>query len=469
MQRAQLPPFLADFLEDRTALRALAAACLALAAAGLDPHVLDPGSLRGQAILGAVPATEWLFTLATLAQVGLLLLGGAVADTLRSGRLLRAALVALAAASVGAILMPAGPGLLASRFVAWASDGVIIPFAVGAVALLYRGEPRATALGVLFTVYGATTLLAPALSTLGTGLPEILALLLCAAAALLALWATHRWLPALPPAPSSHRRTIVLTAVWAFGVVAAVDGLVQAEPWLVGTGGLIVGGALLAQRAGRRRHRDGIDARRTGAALAAGVVIGFSQGIPLLVLPLFFTALQGVENLLATAMLAPFVIGLVTVGPLTGLLLSRFTPRLLLIGGTWAIALADLAFFAVIDPTTPYAAFVVPFVLVGAGFVAATAVRTAVIFASTPRAMPATAAALNEASIGVGARLGTTLVILVRTGALGAIPETEWLRVSLLAAAIAGAIGGIVIFLLLGRGDPVRSVWDLREERAAAE
>jgi hypothetical protein len=33
---------------------------------------------------------------------------------------------------------------------------------------------------------------------------------------------------------------------------------------------------------------------------------------------------------------------------------------------------------------------------------------------------------------------------------------------------MAGIIGGIVVLVLLGAADPVRSVWDLREERAPA-
>jgi hypothetical protein len=33
-------------------------------------------------------------------------------------------------------------------------------------------------------------------------------------------------------------------------------------------------------------------------------------------------------------------------------------------------------------------------------------------------------------------------------------------------AGVVAAIGGIAVFLLLGRDDPVCTVWDLRDERA---
>ena len=43
----------------------------------------------------------------------------------------------------------------------------------------------------------------------------------------------------------------------------------------------------------------------------------------------------------------------------------------------------------------------------------ATTVRTAIIFASVPQGLPATAAALNEASISVGSRIGIVFVTAV--------------------------------------------------------
>ena len=161
----RLPPFLHEVIADRRASLALVSACVALAAAGLDPHVLDPGSRRVQTALAQTPTLEVVVAFAALVQAGFVLLGGAVADIWRSRRLLEAALVGLVIASLGAALMPDGPGLVAARVLAWACDGSIIPFSVAVVATVYGREARATALGILFAVYGATTALAPALVT----------------------------------------------------------------------------------------------------------------------------------------------------------------------------------------------------------------------------------------------------------------------------------------------------------------
>jgi MFS family permease len=473
VRRPPLPSFVDEALDgitgDRTALLGLVASCIALAAAGLDPHVLDPGQARMRAALAETPSLETALTIAALVQAAFLLAGGAIADIWRSRRILVVALVGLVVSAAGATLMPTGPGLVASRVLAWSCDGLIVPFAVGSVAVLYRGEARATALGILFAVFGAASIIGPTLVGLfGPGGPEFPAFGLCAIVALAGIWATRRWLPDLPGALPGQRLLIATTALWAFGIVAAVDGLAQAEWWLAILGGAFIAVGLGARRIARRPAEEGVRVRQGGAALAAGIVIGFSQAAPLLALPTFFTVVQRIDGLAANVLLAPFVVALMVAGPASGLLLARFSPRVLIITGVWTIALGDLLFALVLSPTTPYVALIVPFVLVGAGFVVATAIRTAVIFASTPRHLPATAAALNEAAIGVGTRLGTTMIVLLWTGAIGGLTLADSLRLGLTVAAIIGVVGGIGVFLLLGPDDPVRTVWDLRDERVSA-
>src|SRR5690606_10770172 len=74
-----------------------------------------------------------------------------------------------------------------------------------------------------------------------------------------------------------------------------------------------------------------------------------------------------------------------------------------------------LAVALVLTPDTPYPYFILPFLLIGAGFVIATTVRTAIIFASIPKGLPASAAALNEASIGMGSRVGIVVAAVLTT------------------------------------------------------
>jgi MFS family permease len=464
-----LPSFITEVFADRKRLLGLVGACAAISAAGLDPHVLDPGGFRGQALLLDDPESTGVLSASAVIQAGLLLIGGAIADSWRSKNLLRLALFGLVVASVGATLMPEGSGLTASRLLAWTSVGLIIPFAIGAVAILYQGTARATALGFLFAVYGATTILAPTLVTIfGPHGPEVQAFGLCALAALVAIYAVTHWLPDLPGALPTQRRLIVTTVLWAFGVIVITANLVQLEPVPLITGSILILMAIAIRFRGRRVDERGVDGRRVSATLAAGLVVGFAQSIPLVAMPIFFTRVQGIDGFLATVLIAPFVVALLITGPVSGWLLERFSPRLLLVGGVWGLALADLAFAVVMEPDAPYVVFIVPFLLVGIGFVIATVIRTAVIFASTPAQLPASAAALNESSIGVGLRIGALFVIWAQQNALRMAewPLLDILRLILVFGAIVAIVGGIVTSFLLGSRDPLRSVWEFDDERA---
>ena len=340
----RLPPFVTDLFTDRTALMALLASCVALAAAGLDPHVLDPGARRVQEALQEDLSVEGFVVFAAIVQAGLVLLGGAVADLWRSRRIVQIALAGLVVASLGATLFPDGPGLIVSRMLAWTCDGLIIPFAVGMVAVVYRGPERATALGILFAVYGATTALAPFLVTVfGSNGPEIQAFGLCALVAVVGIWTTQRFMPDLPGAERGQRLLIVTTGLWAFGVVIVATGFLDGAPLLMLLGVVPIVVALGARRIAKQPPDQGVHVRAGGAALAAGMVIGLSQAVPMLVVPAFFTTVQGIDGMIATLFVAPFAIALFVAGPAAGWLLVRYSPRAIIAGGTLAVALANVA------------------------------------------------------------------------------------------------------------------------------
>jgi hypothetical protein len=160
---------------------------------------------------------------------------------------------------------------------------------------------------------------------------------------------------------------------------------------------------------------------------------------------------------------------------------------------------------------------VIPLILVGGGFVVATTVRTAIIFASVPRGLPATAAALNEASIEVGTRAGIVAVtallaevaMSVYTGSLAGRPQAEidaltatfqgvltalgtpslaaiskaiepgqideyrvayfaGIQVALLAGGAIALIGSAIAWLTLGRRNPLQTVYEHSDERVSA-
>ena len=154
---------------------------------------------------------------------------------------------------------------------------------------------------------------------------------------------------------------------------------------------------------------------------------------------------------------------------------------------------------------------------IGAGFVIATTVRTAIIFASVPRGLPATAAALNEASVALGTRTGLVVAtlaittisldrygaslagqdavtadaalsgfreVLVAIGTPGfaslvegmdranlvtyAAAYTDAVRIVLALTGVVTLIAAAVTWFLVGRRDPLTTVWEHRDEREPA-
>ena len=259
-----------------------------------------------------------------------------------------------------------------------------------------------------------------------------------------------------------------------------------------------------------------VDRRPVTIALFVGFVIAFAQVVPMSQLPLYFGIAMGYGPVFGMVALAPLFLGLVAAGPIAGFLLVRYEPRHLIAGGVLVVGVGDLALAALLGPRAPYVGFVGPLLLVGGGFVVATTVRTAIIFASVPRGMPATAAALNEASIEVGTHAGLVVVtgLLAATsvaiysaslagppadvaGAVARFSETlsalgtpsfasvveavhpadiapyldAWLggiRAVLVGGGLLALGGAAVTWVTIGRRDPLQTVYDHPDEGAVA-
>jgi hypothetical protein len=165
-----------------------------------------------------------------------------------------------------------------------------------------------------------------------------------------------------------------------------------------------------------------------------------------------------------------------------------------------------------------YLLFIAPLILIGAGFVVSTTVRTAIVFASTPRGLPASAAAINEASVGLGSRIGivaaTTALAVAAVdsarqiaersspeeasalvaefeltlqslgtprfkevyaatlegaepikGAAYSVAYLDGVTIALIISGVVGVLGAILAWVLIGRRDPITSVFDMQDER----
>jgi hypothetical protein len=396
----------------------------------------------------------------------------------------------------------------------------VLPLALAVVAVTYNGATRATALGIAYAALGASTAIAPALllavtPTLGRWPAFLLAAACLAAAAVVVI----RRVPNTAASGLSLRQ-VAPHAIWAFGLLALTGGLVGFREnsesiirlaLIVGGVGLVVIFLVRQRRRSTISDDAAIDIRPATVAIVAGVILAIAQAAPMLELPLFFQISQQYSPLLSTIALAPFILALIVSGPIAGALLGRYSPRALICGGLVFVGVGNVA-LAQATPSSPYFFFILPFFLVGAGFVVGTSVRTAVIFASTPSRMPSTAAALNQASLTVGAQAGVAAVTALVTSAaiaafaasqatggasveefrtfLLAIGTAEFgqaidtldpaataafgaafaagVQYAVFAAGLAAFIGAAIVWVAMPGSQPVTSIWDTRDERAAA-
>jgi DHA2 family multidrug resistance protein-like MFS transporter len=418
-----LPGFIAEVVDDRRALRTLTASTVALAAAGLSPRVISPLIIDVQSAIRAQPELLATTTLAGVLGAGMLLVGGVAGDAFRTRRILSWSLIALVITSAVSLFFTTGAIFVAARFGGALASGMVVPFAIAAVATVYTGVARATAIGIAYAGLGGASALPPILLTItgpgGTDLPAYLVAAIVAAIAV-------RMSGGVPDLPGARREVIAVAsrvAIWAFGVIslsaglAAIGGGTQPARMAMivfGIAGLALG-TILERRARRRVPGTEVHARPVTVVLAAGLFIGFAQAIPMTLLPVFFQLIFALGPIFGIVAISPIILALVVAGPIAGWLLPRTSPRTLIGGGLIAVGLGDILVGIVANRGASYLLFVLPFLLVGAGFVIATTVRTAVIFASVPRHLPASAAALNEASVGLGSRIGIAAASVLLT------------------------------------------------------
>lgn len=565
MSRVELPDFIREVFDDVARRNVLVACCLAVFAVGLVPHLLAPGLPSAQEAVRQRPEIQNLFLLLAFTSTATILIGGLVSDIYRHRSLMVGGLFLMMVGAALCIVIDFGPLFYVANFASVAAAGVVLAYGIGSVAIAYQGVPRATALGFVYAAFGLGAAASPAVLTLfpvtipstdpavppGFSFETALAYALAAVASGVALFASYRYVPRIPGNLPASPRLVAGVSIWSLSILAIVSGVLG----LIGPGdvrlpvALTAGGAvglvvmtLLLRRAGDALGSLLLDRRAVSAALAVGIAIGFAQAIPLMLLPVVFEYALHYGTLFAVLALVPFGLAMVLAGPITGILLRRYGPRGIMSVGTLALALADIAMALVLFGLTGavrgfyeanpgdarvdlgaahYLLFILPLAMIGGGFVLATTVRTAIVFASTPRGLPATAAAVNEASVGLGSRIGiVTATLAVVMGATASArdmfsqlpgPDAEALlegledvlytlgtpiykelyqaglrqsepvevaayavayldgvTVALVIGGAVGLLGAGLAWWLIGRRDPIQSVFDMQDERLAA-
>jgi DHA2 family lincomycin resistance protein-like MFS transporter len=211
-----------------------------------------------------------------------------------------------------------------------------------------------------------------------------------------------------------------------------------------------------------------LDWRALGAALAVGVAVGFAQAVPLMLIPVVFQYPFGYGQLLALLAIAPFAVALFVAGPVSGVLLQRFGPRGMMTVGALMLGVSNLLMaltLAWAGRSSHYLAFVVP--------VAAAVERARTMAAGRPDAD----ALVAEFRVALGAmgtpRFPEFLEAALAEGSQAKIDAyvvayVDGVGAALVVSGIVGIGGALLAWFLTGRRDPLRTVFDLQDERVAS-
>ena len=398
------------------------AGAAALFAAGLSPVVFGPALTSLEVAARLRPELEFFFLLSVLVSGSMYLVGGLFADAFGRRRVLLVGLAALAIANAATMLTNASPQFSVMRAIAAAAVGLVIPGAIAAVAVPFKGETRAVTIGIGFTALGfggavGVVLVAAFANALGYW-PALVAAVTMAA---LAFQRVHSDLPRDERHEPVKISAIGVHVLWAFGLLAVATSIIglggRVEPLRVTVGVVGVVSVLFALRRLQSVRERTVELRPVAFALIAGVALAFAQSAPLLVLPKYLRYVEGLGPVVSVLGVAPLFLGFLLAGPLTGPASARFSPRVVIAASLVVLGLANLAVaLAVVGSLTAVVVAAVPLLAIGTGFIVGTSVRTAVIFSSVSRRLPSTAAALNQTSILIGSQLG----VMVLTTVIGA-------------------------------------------------
>jgi MFS family permease len=141
-----------------------------------------------------------------------------------------------------------------------------------------------------------------------------------------------------------------------------------------------------------------------------GPYMGFSSMGPYFQLSTYLQSLQRVSPIQAALTLLPYTLSLLVFGILAGGWVGRFPNRLLIAGGLALMMLALAALALWLNPAVGFWVYLVPLVLLGAGFSIANIPRMNAVLATAPPELAGAASATNNASLQLGSSLGIAVM-----------------------------------------------------------
>ncbi|WP_067804188.1 MFS transporter [Actinomadura formosensis] len=338
----------------------------------------------------------------TLTFAVLLPVSGWVGDRCGPRRVFVAAMLLLGLGSAGAGLAGDLTVLVAMRAVQGVATAAMLPAVMALIAARFDGGRRGRALGLWAAANGVGQAAGPAL---GGGLATWFGwhavfwpvVPLCLAAAALAV----RFVPAgrARRVPLDWRGATLLTlaAGLTLGATSSATVLGAASPvvWCGALAGLAVAAAYVASARGRPDAflppRLLLETRYLRSCLTVFAQM-FCLGATLLAVPVHLTTERHTGTLYAGAVLLSLPVVMAVLGPVTGVLMERLSPRTVLRGGLAVLTAGQVLLAAVLAGSGTVPWLLAGLALTGAG----------VAFVQTPAATGATRSAAGRRGAGLG-------------------------------------------------------------------
>src|SRR3954452_18079830 len=418
----------------RRRTRVLLICCMSLFIVGLDITVVNVALPSiGAELHAGISGLQWTVEAYTVVMASLLMFSGSMADRLGRKRTFVAGLAVFALASLLCSLAPSVELLVAFRVLQAIGASMMNPVAMSIITNTFT-EPRerAQAVGVWGAVFGISMALGPVIGgTLVSSIGWRSIFLVNLPVALVAIVLTLRFVPeskAPKPRrfdPAGQILVSVLLATLTFGIIEA-PGRGWTSPLILATFSASIAALVGLLVHEPRREEPLIDLRffrsvPFASAVTISVAAFAAFGGFLFLNTLYLQQSRGLSPVEAGLCTLPMAAMIVLAAPISGRIVGRRGPRLLLVlSGICSITAC--AMLAGIDASTPLAQLLVTYVIFGLGFGLVNAPITNAAVSGMPRAQAGVASAIATTSRQVGTTLGVAVVgAIVNSGAGAAV------------------------------------------------
>ncbi|MEU1126991.1 DHA2 family efflux MFS transporter permease subunit [Streptomyces sp. NPDC005899] len=392
---------------------------------------------------------QWVTNAYLLAMAAFLILGGKLGDRFGRHTVYMTGTVGFTLASVAIALSGSIEGVVTFRAVQGLFAALLIPNTLGLLRAVFPPQRFGMAVGLWAMVASCSTALGPIVGGL---LVEHVSwesvFYVNAPIGVVALAVSLLVLPRSKDSTGHQRFDVPGVVLLAAGLVALVFGVVKGETWGWTSGGTL--GALTAGLAvlavfcwyeTRVRHPLLPMRLFRSPALTIGTVVTAVNFFVLLgvifFLMLYLQNVRGFTPVEAGVRTLPLSLATVVASPLGAALTQRFGPRLTMPLGMLLQAAASV-WILTWDAGSPYAAMWPPFLAIGLGVGMVMSASSDAIVGNAPRKDGGVAGGLQATALQIGGALGTSVLVSLISGRVGATLTGELTGAGVPAGAAAG-------------------------------